>query len=47
MHTISLTDREAQIILAGLAELPLKIALPVVRKIEPQLVPNPEEKKEE
>lgn len=40
MPTFTLTDMETRIVLAGLAELPLKISLPVVRKIEQQAGPD-------
>ena len=42
MPAITLTEQELRIVLAGLAELPLKISLPVARIIESQVI----EKKE-
>lgn len=47
MPVLDLTETECRIVLAGLAELPLKISLPVARKVETQLMPKPEVKEEE
>lgn len=47
MPTLNLTDTECKIVLAGLAELPLKISFPVARAIELQLVKPPEAPKDE
>lgn len=47
MPKLDLTDTEFRIVLAGLAELPMKIAFPVARKLELQSVEVPETKDKE
>lgn len=33
-YTLNLTEQELQLVVTGLAELPLKVSLPLVQKIE-------------
>ena len=46
MHTLTLTDEQLQIIGAALAELPFRVAAPVISEINRQLAaqqPKPED----
>ena len=43
-HTLTLTDQQLQIIGAALAELPYRVAAPVMAEIERQIVEQSTEK---